>query len=148
MLEDLRVSFEAGGEDEVPAVGGDDGEGARRLDVHLLEALEDFPVLVPQEDLGEGVVAAQGEVVAFLEGERLQDHGAPRGQGLDLRELFGTPVQDLGVTDVAGHGQVEVPSDPEVLDGHDVVHVGDLALQDELLVAAAPLVDDRHLRAA
>ena len=148
VLEDLSVALEAGGEDKVPAAGGHQGEGARRLDVHLLEALKLFLLRVPQVDLREGVVAAQRQVVALLEGEGLQDHGASRRQRLDLHKLLGAPVQQLGVPDVTRHGQVEFLLDPEVFHCHHVLHVGDLSLLDELLVAAAPLVDDRHLGAA
>lgn len=83
--------------------------------------------------------------MAPFEGERLQGHGAARGQSLDLGELLGTPADHLGVADVARHCQVELVVDAKVLDGHHVLHVGDVALLDELLAAAAPLVNDGHL---
>lgn len=147
MLEDQRVPLEAGGKDKVPAVSGHHGEGAGGLDVSLLEALKHLHLAVPQVHLREGVVTSQRQVVAPFEGEGLQGHGAPRRQRLDLGELLGAPADHLGVADVARHGQVELVVDAEVLDGDHVLHVGDVALQDELLAAAAPLVDDRHLRA-
>lgn len=51
VLEDQRVPLEAGGEDKIPAVGGHHGEGARRLDVSLLEALKHLLLAVPQVHL-------------------------------------------------------------------------------------------------
>lgn len=83
--------------------------------------------------------------MAPFEGEGLQGHRAPRRQRLDLCELLGTPADHLGVADVARHGQVELVVYAKVLDGDHVLHVGDVALQDKLLVAAAPLVNDGHL---
>lgn len=47
VLEDQRVPLEAGGEDKIPAVGGHHGEGARRLDVSLLETLKHLLLVVP-----------------------------------------------------------------------------------------------------
>ena len=76
VLKDLCVAFEAGCEDEVPAISGNHSEGARRLDVHLLESVEEFVLVVPQVDLREGVIASQGQVVTLFERERLQNHGA------------------------------------------------------------------------
>lgn len=51
MLKDLRIALEAGGENEVPAVGGYHGKGTWRHDVHLFEALKEFFISVPQVDL-------------------------------------------------------------------------------------------------
>lgn len=51
MLEDQCVPLEAGGEDKIPAVGGHHGEGARSLDVGLLEALKHLLLAVPQVHL-------------------------------------------------------------------------------------------------
>lgn len=51
VLEDQRVPLEAGGEDKIPAVGGHHGEGARSLDVGLLEALKHLLLAVPQVHL-------------------------------------------------------------------------------------------------
>lgn len=148
VLKDLHVPLEAGGEDEVSAIGGDHRKGARCLDVHLLEAVKKFHVVIPQVDLREGVVTPKGQVVAFFEGERLENHGASGGQGLDLYKLFGTPTYNLRVANVARHRQVELLLDAEVLYSYNVLHVGDLTLQGKLLAAPAPLVDHRHLRAA
>lgn len=85
--------------------------------------------------------------MAPFEGEWLQGHGAPRRQRLDLGELLGTPADHLGVANVARHGQVEFVVDAKVLDGDHVLHVGDVALLHKLPAVAAPLVNDRHLRA-
>lgn len=85
--------------------------------------------------------------MAPFEGERLQGHGAPRRQRLDLCELLGAPADHLRVADVARHGQVEFVVNEKVFDGDHILHVGDVTLLDKLLVAAAPLVNDGHLRA-
>lgn len=148
VFKDLCVSLEAGGKDEVPAVGGNHRKGARRLDVHLLEALKEFLVLVPKVNLRKGVVASQSQVVPFFEGERLQRHGTSGRNCLDLGKLFGAPPQNFGVADVSRQSQVQLLFDPEVLDSHYIFHVWNFSLLDELLAAPNPLVNHRNLRAA
>lgn len=148
MLKDYWFSLEAGGEDETPPVGGHHGEWARRLHVDILKFVKRLGLGVPEVDLREGVIAAKSEVESVREGERLEDHGSSRGKRLHLRELLVGPIDDFGVTDVAGQSQVQATVHSESFDGHHVVYVWDLAVECELQGAFVPQVDDWWLRAA
>ena len=143
MLKHHGFALEAGREDEIPAVCGHDCKRPRRLHVNVLELVKGFGLRVPEVDLCEGVVAAEGEVVPVSEGERLEDHGSSRRQSLHLREHLVGPFEDLGVTDVAGRGQVQVSVLPKRFDCHHVVHILNLTMENELQGAFVPQVDDR-----
>lgn len=147
MLKNHRFALEAGGEDEIPAVSRHHRERTGRLHVHVLELVKLFGLRVPEVDLRERVVAAQGQVASVLDAEGLEDHGSSRGQSLHLRELPVAPLEDLGVADVAREGQVPVSLQAERLDRHHVVHVGDFAVKSKLLSAFVPHVDGGQLGA-
>lgn len=80
--------------------------------------------------------------------KRLQGHGPPGWKRLDLHKLLTVPLHDPGVPDEAGERKIEGVLHPEALHSQHVLHVGDVAVGDELLGTFIPLEDDGDLGAA
>lgn len=133
---------------ELPVVNEHQRKSPGCLNVQLLEVNELSFLCIPAIDPSKGVVAAQDGVLPVGNGERLEDHGATRGHGLDLSEHATVPFHHLGVANEAGQTYVELALHGEVFDRVHVLHLWDICAPVELLRALAPLVNDRPLRAA
>lgn len=81
-----------------------------------------FGLFIPEEDLCERVVTAQSKVESVCEGERLEHHRSSRRQSLQLGKLLISPFEDFGVTNVAGHGQVQILLLLESFDCHHILN--------------------------
>lgn len=148
MLVDLRLSFETRGQQELPVVYGDWGEGPRSLDVELLEMDKLALLDIPAVHLGKRVIAAQDGVLPAAHGEGLEHHGAAGGHGLKFSKEGPIPAHHFGVANEARQTDEEVRFDLEMLDGVHVLHLRDVGAAVKQLGAFVPLVDDRPLGAA
>ncbi len=133
---------------ELPVVNKHQRKSPGCLNVQFLEMNELSFLCIPAIDPSKGVVAAQDSILPVGYRERLEDHGATRGHGLDLSEHATIPFHHLGVADEAGQAYVELAFHGEVFDRVHILHLWDIRTPFELLGALAPLINDRPLRAA
>lgn len=133
---------------KLPVVNEHQRKSPGCLNVQLLEVNKLSLLCVPAIDPSKGVIAAQDGVLPVGDGERLEDHGATGGHGLDLTEHAAVPFHHLGVANEAGQTYVELALHSEVFDRVHVLHLWDIRTPLKLLGALAPLVNDRPLRAA
>lgn len=106
-----------------------------------------FGLCIPEVDLCERKVTAQSKIKSVCEGEWLEDHRSTRRQSLQLSEQLIGPLQDFGVTDVASHGQIQIPLLLESFDRHHIVDLWNFTVKYEFQRALVPQEDDRWLRA-
>lgn len=143
-----RLPLKTRAKKEFPVVNEHQRKSPGRLNVQFLEVDKLSFLRIPAIDPSKGVIAAQDGVLPVGYRERLEDHGATWGHGLDLAEHATVPPHHLGVADEAGQAYVQLALHGEVFDRVHVLHLRDICTPLELLSALVPLVNNRPLRAA